>query len=77
MREKFNGKSIEVGIKDVAPQMRKVVLSMQQATNNRLIKKLTVRAWPHAPTYRFQPNAAEPGSRKVHPIAAPPALVYH
>lgn len=43
LREKFNGKVIEVGIKDVAPQMRKVVLSMQQATNNKLIKQLTVR----------------------------------
>ncbi|BDA51306.1 30S ribosomal protein S1, chloroplastic [Coccomyxa sp. Obi] len=44
VREKYHGKAIEVGIKDVAPQMRKVVLSMQQATNNKLIRQLTVGA---------------------------------
>ncbi len=52
VREKFHGKPIEVGIKDVAPQMRKVVLSMQQATNNKLVKQLTVRM----PSCSFTPG---------------------
>lgn len=43
MREKYHGKTIEVGIKDVSPELRKVVLNMQQAANNRMFKKLRVR----------------------------------
>ena len=43
VRAKYHGKQIEVGIKDVAPHMRKVVLDMQQAVHNKMLRRLHVR----------------------------------
>ncbi|EIE19972.1 S1-domain-containing protein [Coccomyxa subellipsoidea C-169] len=55
VKKKYLNKTIEVGIKDVSPQLRKVVLNMQQAITNRLLKKLTVGSLVWGTVRRVEP----------------------
>ena len=47
MQDQFIGKDVQVCIKDVSPDSRKVVLNMQQAASNQVLKSMQVGLFLH------------------------------